>query len=726
MNLTSRALPLLALLIAAPLAAQELRQVGFRGFSGGIYDPVRERVIVPDSGGYSHEWDGTSWYRVPDAGARPGFCYFEAGDGRLVTLIQSYWGTGPVFEMSERIGHEWQPKFVAGGPMDRWGMAVAYDMQRGELVAFGGYDPGTAASFADTWTFDGTTWQQHIVPAPPARHFASATYDSTRQRVVMFGGGDFTIMSDTWEWDGANWTQVTTAASPPARIHAPMCFDSVRGVLLMAGGSGTNGTLYDVWEFDGTNWTLQPSPTHPAGSLYGNLVYDEARGESLLLGLTTAIGHRDGTVQAWDGAQWSAKPGFGIHPLLGMFESSSVDHTGALVLRLGGSNGANPALGQPLVGWDGAQWLALSTAGPPPRYSAVLWPMATATYLFGGGAVGGQILAETWQWDGANWAQLSPAASPPARVDAAAAYHPTAGVGLLFGGSANGAQYGALGDTWSFDGSNWQQLTTGPQPGARRFPAMAYDPVRDRIVMSGGEFLSPFPGGSTIYDDTWEHDGTSWTQVMVTGGPVVNLNSRMSMAFDASRQRVVAVVQEGFRYLLWEYDGTSWTQFSVAGDAYSMHPLTATAPLACTGPNGNLVVTDIQGVMELLPNPSSAESYGSACTAAAPQLLAAELPDIGRAGFAVEATFAPANGLVAIAAGNQSANQAVLGCTLLVQPITTALLIADPQGFAAQPLPVPANPALLGGGFFFQAAVLDATAPAGISLSRGLRITLGE
>lgn len=716
MNLSTRAICLFALLTAAPLAAQELRQVGFRGFFGAVYDPVRGRVIVPDTGGYSHEWDGNTWYRVPDAGGRPGICYREAGDGRLVTVVPTFWGTGPVFEMFERIGHEWQPKVVAGGPADRWGMTIAYDNQRGELVAFGGYDPGAGASMSETWTFDGTNWQQHNVPAPGARHFASATYDSARQRVVLFGGADSVAMSDTWEWDGAGWTQATTAALPPGRTHTSMCFDTVRGVVLMAGGSGNNGVLNDVWEFDGTNWVPRPAPTHPLGGSLGHLVYDEARGESLLLGVTTATAIRIGTVQAWDGVQWSVKPGFGVHPSMTLFASSSADHTGAYVLRLG----------QTLSGWDGSQWQTLSTSGTPARSSAVMWPMTTATYLFGGVGSGAAFLADTWRWNGTNWAQLSPAVSPPARLDAAAAYHATAGLGLLFGGTANGAQYGALGDTWSFDGANWQQLTAGPQPGARRYPAMAFDPFRDRIVLSGGEYLSPFPGGSTVYDDTWEHDGTSWTQVLATGGPVVNLNSRMSMAFDDNRQRVVAVVQDWIGYVLWEYDGVSWTQLPVAGDAYSAHPLPSNQPLASTGPSGNLVVTDLQGVMELLPNPSSAESYGAACTTSAPQLLASELPDIGRAGFAVEVTFAPANGLVAIAAGNQSANQSVLGCTLLVQPITTALMVANAQGFVAQPLPLPANPALLGGEFFFQAAVLDATAPSGITLSRGLCITLGE
>ncbi len=97
----------------------------------------------------------------------------------------------------------------------------------------------------------------------------------------------------------------------------------------MEGGGGNNGVLNDVWEFDGTNWVPRPAPTHPLGGSLGHLVYDEARGESLLLGVTTATAIRIGTVQAWDGVQWSVKPGFGVHPSMTLFASSSADHTGA-------------------------------------------------------------------------------------------------------------------------------------------------------------------------------------------------------------------------------------------------------------------------------------------------------------------------------------------------------------------------------------------------------------
>ncbi len=51
------------------------------------------------------------------------------------------------------------------------------------------------------------TQKQDIGPRPRLGH--AMAYDSTRQRIVLFGGRLVgTRFGDTWEWDGANWTQV--------------------------------------------------------------------------------------------------------------------------------------------------------------------------------------------------------------------------------------------------------------------------------------------------------------------------------------------------------------------------------------------------------------------------------------------------------------------------------------------------------------------------------------
>ena len=72
-------------------------------------------------------------------------------------------------------------------------LVLTYDAARGVVVLFGGYgkDPQTRTvkPLDDLWEWDGARWQ--LVPVsqrPPPRESAAITYDSVRQRAVLFGG----------------------------------------------------------------------------------------------------------------------------------------------------------------------------------------------------------------------------------------------------------------------------------------------------------------------------------------------------------------------------------------------------------------------------------------------------------------------------------------------------------------------------------------------------------
>src|SRR5436309_145576 len=86
--------------------------------------------------------------------------------------------------------------------------------------------------------------------------------------------------------------------------------------------------------------------------------------------------------------------------------------------------------------------------------------------------------------------------------------------------------------------------------------AMAYDSARGRVVLFGGSGLG----------DTWEWDGTSWTQRASSGPPP---RYKHAMAYDSARGRVVLFGGDGAAgpYLAdtWEWDGTAWTQRSPSG-----------------------------------------------------------------------------------------------------------------------------------------------------------------
>ena len=178
------------------------------------------------------------------------------------------------------------------------------------------------------------------------------------------------------------------------------------------------------------------------------------------------------------------------------------------------------------------------------------------TVLFGRSAdAGGSFPADTWLYNGSNWAQASPAASPTGRSEHAMAYDLGRNRVVLFGGF--GAS-GVMGDTWEWDGTTWLQQTPAASPPARLGHCMAHDLLRHVTVLFGGSSSSSGPG--TLHD-TWEWNGTAWTQVVTVAAP--SESEQSSMCYDAYRS--VCVLTGGTSFFgapdqsTWEYDGVRWT-----------------------------------------------------------------------------------------------------------------------------------------------------------------------
>jgi hypothetical protein len=147
------------------------------------------------------------------------------------------------------------------------------------------------------------------------------------------------------------------------------------------------------------------------------------------------------------------------------------------------------------------------------------------TLLFGGANVAGfppSSFNGTWQWDGSNWAQLSPASSPTGRYFSRMCYDQARGRMVLYGGlrpTFFGANY--LDDTWEWDGTNWTQITTANTPGSiisnpgLGEHGMAYDPIGAKVVVFGGDLFQGIAPSSF----TLEYDGTNWSASSASGGP---------------------------------------------------------------------------------------------------------------------------------------------------------------------------------------------------------------
>jgi hypothetical protein len=156
-------------------------------------------------------------------------------------------------------GSQWT-QVSTEGPSPRFPAGFAYDAARQNILLFGGHaiDAQGIATYADTWIWDGTTWEEFHVTGPSARDGADTAFFQDSEEIVLLGGAeidsDITLLNDTWLWDGSQWKRVE-AEGPPARVHPAIAFDATRGKVVMTGGSNAPGTvLSDTWEWDGQIW----------------------------------------------------------------------------------------------------------------------------------------------------------------------------------------------------------------------------------------------------------------------------------------------------------------------------------------------------------------------------------------------------------------------------------------------------------------------------------------
>ena len=76
------------------------------------------------------------------------------------------------------------------------------------------------------------------------------------------------------------------------------------------------------------------------------------------------------------------------------------------------------------------------------------------------------------------------------------AFDPATGQMILFGGFDGS---GFQNDTWNWDGTTWTQLTPATSPSARFEASMAFDPATGQMILFGGE-------NSGVLGDTWNWD----------------------------------------------------------------------------------------------------------------------------------------------------------------------------------------------------------------------------
>jgi hypothetical protein len=418
---------------------------------------------------------------------------------------------------------------------------------------------------AQTWT------QASPATSPSARQYQAMAYDAARGQVVLFGGLSGIRLNDTWVWDGANWTQKSPSTSPSARVGHAMVYDSAHGQVVLFGGIGNSGPLSDTWVWDGSNWTQKSPSTSPSARDYHAMAYDSAHGQVVLFGGydgSNALGE----TWVWDGTNWSLKAP-GTSPRARYAHAMAYDSAHAQVVLFGGIN--TNVLGDTWV-WDGTNWSQKAIPANPPFIPdpsprdlfAMAYDSAHGQVILFGGFDGTNTLGDTWAWDGTNWNPESPGIVPfvpSARADLAMAYDVAHAQVVLFGGGKPASPASNLSDTWLWSFSvfsNWAQKSPSNEPPARDGHAMAYDSSHGQTILFGGNNLN---SGTPLAGDTWAWDGANWIQKVV-GAP--SPRSGHAMAYDSAHGQVVLFsggAGPGVYFLdTWVWDGSSWIPKSPA------------------------------------------------------------------------------------------------------------------------------------------------------------------
>jgi len=279
-----------------------------------------------------------------------------------------------------------------------------------------------------------------------------------------------------------------------------MAYDVDRNRVVIFGGVDSTGgiAVNDTWEWNGLGWNRIDS-TGPASRTNLAMSYDEARKNTVLFGGWTTPNNYFGDTWIWDGTAWVEKLVSGPSPRANV--AMAYDRQRQRIVLFGGS------YYQDIYGdtweWDGTQWQQVSTTGPSARiFSKMVYDSTQHKCLLFGGQTtySGEILHDTWEWDGTSWTEVD-TIGPPARLMHMMAYDPSVNRTILFGGQTSFfAPTTYLDDTWEWNGSSWTQIaTTAPSP--RSLGTMVYHSISGKVFLFGGQRQND----SVIFNETWTY-----------------------------------------------------------------------------------------------------------------------------------------------------------------------------------------------------------------------------
>jgi hypothetical protein len=315
--------------------------------------------------------------------------------------------------------------------------------------------PSTSAS-PSTPPASGWTLVSHD-GGPSARADHSFTIDGAGEKAYLFGGHatDGSLLGDLWELDLASdrWREIDASGPAPRFGHNAAWVDGV-GLVVFA---GQGARFYsDVWAFkpDAARWRRLAASGDIPVPRYGSCAAVGPDGRLWISHGFTSEGSRFADTKAYDfeTGSWVDETPAGDRPVERCLHACWWTADGRLAL-FGGQTTGIPALGDlwhlsqgPRPGTN-AWSMADVPSGLRPRqlYASARW--GNSTIVFGGGALNGGYVDDTWQvTDRGRARRLRVGHGPGGRAGAELIADPARHRMLLFGGTDAD---GASADLWA-------------------------------------------------------------------------------------------------------------------------------------------------------------------------------------------------------------------------------------------------------------------------------------
>ena len=238
-----------------------------RRYAAAIHDPVSNRMILfggsTQTGTVNDVWvldiANSTWTDVtPGTGNAPAprfghnAIYDPQNHSMIVWSGQGIGFYNDVWSFNLST-HTWQELTASGTkPNQRYGSAAVYDPVNHSLVIAAGFTDAGRFNDTQSFRFASSAWI-NLTPTgtkPVPRCLHTASYDASRQRMMLYAGQSSGALNDFWAFDltANTWTELPFTPRPPGRFFSSSIVAGDR--FLIFGGSSGSENLNDTWEFD--------------------------------------------------------------------------------------------------------------------------------------------------------------------------------------------------------------------------------------------------------------------------------------------------------------------------------------------------------------------------------------------------------------------------------------------------------------------------------------------